>query len=264
MPRAATTARLPHLGRPHIAVLALLLAASSPARADPRPDPRRATELYNESLQHYREGRFKEAANLLRELYRETPEPVLLYNLGRACEGLGDLDCAIASYTRYLSEEPDVGDRGAIEQRVRTLHEELDEKRAVERQREAARAAKPRPADAKATPPDGSSPSPVPWVIAGVGAFGVATGLFVGVLAQSQHGDATNDPVQQSGAAKQARAEDFATAANIAFVTGGLIAVAGVAWGVWDISHSRARTASSKLSVDLRIGPTGALFSTRF
>src|SRR5262249_38752530 len=59
----------------------------------------RAFDLFEKSKVAYREGRFAEAADLLAEAYKAKPEPVLLYNLGRACEGLGDLQRAIGAYT---------------------------------------------------------------------------------------------------------------------------------------------------------------------
>src|SRR5262245_65949903 len=54
-----------------------------------------ALELFNQSADLYRQGKFDEAARLLERAYEMHPEPVLLYNLGRAYEGLGENEKAI-------------------------------------------------------------------------------------------------------------------------------------------------------------------------
>jgi tetratricopeptide (TPR) repeat protein len=270
MSRAPTTARLPRLVPLLLAMLVLVLSTSRPARAEQPIDDSRATKLYNESLERYREGRFKEAADLLRELYRARPEAVLLYNLGRACEGSGDFDCAIDAYSRYLSEDVDATDRGAIEQRVKTLQQELEEHRALEkhrapsREREASQGTKPAPSDTQPMPRERTAQSMVPWVVAGVGALALATGLIIGTLAERGHSEAVSDPVQQSAAAKQGKAEELATAANAVLIAGGVIAAAGVGWGVWNLGRSRARTAQTAPAVELRMTLRGVLLSATF
>src|SRR5215471_16097119 len=99
------------------------------ARADEASD--RAYELYRQSAERYRAGQFKEAADLVRQAYAVRRDPVLLYNLGRACEGMGDLPCAIDAYERYLAASSPL-DRGAIEQRIATFRAELAERPAKE------------------------------------------------------------------------------------------------------------------------------------
>ncbi|HVY46216.1 MAG TPA: hypothetical protein VHB21_10070, partial [Minicystis sp.] len=112
--------------------LALALAvAAAPRVARAQHDPR-AVELFRESAVRYREGRFREAAELLREAYAREPEPLLLYNLGRACEGMGDAACAIDAYKRYLRAAKAPPDRAAIEGRVATLERQVEEKRRLE------------------------------------------------------------------------------------------------------------------------------------
>jgi tetratricopeptide (TPR) repeat protein len=248
-----------------IAAIASSSTVSTRARGEQPADDARAIELYEESLLHYREGRFKEAAELLRELYRAKPEPVLLYNLGRACEGMGDLACAIDAYTRYLRDDLVAKDRGAIERRVQTLRRQLEERQTLERQRDLARGAARTPGRAsEGTPRAPSSASALPWFVAGLGVAGLGSGIVLGILAQGKHSDAVDEPVQQTAAAKQAEAEDLATAANIAFVSGGLIAGAGFVWGIRDVGASQTRPSSSRASVELRLGLTGASVLGRF
>jgi tetratricopeptide (TPR) repeat protein len=197
-------------------LLAIALSCASSctalARADETSD--RAYELYRLSAERYRAGQFKEAADLVRQAYAIHRDPVLLYNLGRACDGMGDLPCAIDAYERYLaaSSPPD---RGAIEQRIETFKAELAERAAKEQH--------PPPRTA-------ARGSVLPWVVASVGAVGVGAGVAMALVALKKHDDAASDPVQSSAASEQASAESLMTAANVTLVAGALGAAAGVAW----------------------------------
>jgi tetratricopeptide (TPR) repeat protein len=248
-----------------IAVMTSSSTVSLHARGEQPIDDARAIALYDESLQHYREGRFKEAAALLRELYRAKPQPVLLYNLGRACEGMGDLACAIDAYTRYLTDDPAAKDRGAIERRVQTLRRQFEEHLALKRQRELKRRSeKPRSRVPERTSHDPSTASVVPWFVAGLGVAGLGSGIVLRVLADKKHSEAVDEPVQVTAADKQAEAEDLATAANIVMVSGGLVTLAGLVWGIRDVSRSGSRPSSGKTTVELQLGPTRASVLGRF
>src|SRR6266540_4033861 len=92
-----------------VIVLAAQTAVAQPSTADNRT---RALQLFDESATHYKNGEFEKAAELLREAYGLFPEPILLYNLARALESMGDLPGAIENYERYLTEEAQIDDRG--------------------------------------------------------------------------------------------------------------------------------------------------------
>src|SRR5262249_22344569 len=139
-----------------LAVAALAVSGSSAAQTS---DDARAVELFETSATRYREGRFQEAIELLKEAYRLRPEPGLLYNRARAYEGLGDAKQATIAYRQYLHDEPNAADRGAIETRLKTIERQLEERESLQRQRDLA-------------PTRARTPSPVPWVIAGVGVAG--------------------------------------------------------------------------------------------
>ena len=106
-------------------IAAALLVSVVPAGAQEREartaQHAQAVDLFQQSRAAYRDGHFKEAADLLQRAYAVEPAPILLYNLARAYEGLGDLPHAIDAYQRYLKESPDAKDRGATEERIRTL-----------------------------------------------------------------------------------------------------------------------------------------------
>src|SRR5690242_20671813 len=81
----------------------------------------RALRLFRDSDEHYKRGEFERAIELLRESYDVYPEPLVLYNLARALEGLGDFAAAVTEYERYLATSQNLSDRGGIERRVATL-----------------------------------------------------------------------------------------------------------------------------------------------
>src|SRR5689334_14972253 len=98
--------------------LALVLAATTAHAQEPRD---RAIALFEESQTAYNAGELERAVALLREAHDLFPEPILLYNLGRALEGLGQMAEAADAYEQYLEQATDVDDRAAIERRVETL-----------------------------------------------------------------------------------------------------------------------------------------------
>jgi tetratricopeptide (TPR) repeat protein len=231
-----TNARLPVA-----ALLAALLAAAPGAAQAPaspsRADLERAGRLFEQAEQAYNDGELARAVDLLNEAHALYPEPVLLYNLARAHEALGHLPEALEHYERYLEAAPDTRDRGAIERRVATLRELLAER---EREREQARvrgrsAVTPVPTGAGPTGPP-SGPSLLPPFVAGAGVVLLAGGVVLGLLSQSRASDAAEAPSHEAGVDALAQARDFATAANVLFVTGGVLAAAGLTWWILDAS----------------------------
>jgi tetratricopeptide (TPR) repeat protein len=220
---------------------AAMLAAGGPAWAQ-TADDERAVELNRRSAELFRQGRFADAAVLLREAYRRRPDAVLQYNLGRACEEMGDLACAVAAYETYLANGRPT-DRAAVEARL----ERCRTRRAAEAQAAAARRA----------------PSLVPKVVAGAGAAGLGLGIGLALVAQGRHRDAAAEPVQRTAADRQASAESLMTAANVALVAGGVIAAAGVVWWIVDARRSRSESAPPPRAA-LRVGPGAVELAVRF
>ncbi|MBI2894524.1 MAG: hypothetical protein HYY06_13310 [Deltaproteobacteria bacterium] len=225
-----------------------------PVRAQERPgeggDRARALALFERSETEYQEGNFSEAAALLRQAYDLHSEPILLYNLGRALEGLGEAAGAIDAYGRYLAADGNAPDRGAIEQRIATLRRQIEERDALERE---ARAAE-RPRRRTATPSGANSPRPVeapeeveeaaprahtgagrgrgplPWIVTGVGAAGLVAGGVFGALALERHSAAVDEQFQLDAIAKQDTAETFATVSTVSLIAGGVVTAAGLLW----------------------------------
>jgi tetratricopeptide (TPR) repeat protein len=212
-------------------LVALFLAHGSVARAEPKPGANaeqgaetpeqkraRALGLFDKSVMLYDSGRFAEAAALLEEAYATFPEPVLLYNLARAYQESGELAKSIDAYERFLAADPGVRDRGGIEQRIVTLREQL---RAAERAKADAATPQPptKPIETKAAVAPASASAPhdqgashgaslVPWIVAGVGAVALGTGAVLGVVANSRHESAKDDPSATKAESLQRQADD--------------------------------------------------------
>ena len=234
----------------------------SSAHVAAAPHDARAVELFQQSADRYREGRFREAADLLREAYAREPEPLLLFNLGRACEGMGDAPCAIDAYTRFLAAKTP-SDRGAIESRVATLKRQVDEKARLERS--AAQASAPREAPA---PAPARAPSVIPWIVAGVGAAGLGVTVGLGSAALDKHQQAIDDQVQKSRLEKQADAKSLASTTNAVLIVSALVTSGGVAWGVVDLVNRRKNAPSTSAraaqSVTVAITPGSVSLVGRF
>jgi tetratricopeptide (TPR) repeat protein len=123
-------------------VFALMMGASSLAHAQDKRA--QAVQLADESEKAYKAGQFEKAAELLRKAHATFPEPLLLYNLGRALEGMGDTKAAVEAYEQYLNDAKHIDDRPAIERRIATLKAQLDKQREDAAQHEKERQEKER------------------------------------------------------------------------------------------------------------------------
>ena len=248
--------------RAHGSALALAIALcwASPARA--QDDPRaRALELFRQSAESYREGRFEEAAALLREARTLHSEPLLSYNLARALEGMGDLEGAVSAYREYLEEAPDAADAPAVRSRLEGLERHLAEVRAIEEDRARLERSEGERDRAPPTPPPAPrGPDALPWVFAGIGAAVMVAGAVPGALAIARRDDANRAPNHAAAVAALSDADGLATATNVLFVAGGVLLLGGVIWGSVDLVSS----SGSQSSASLQIGPASLALTGTF
>jgi tetratricopeptide (TPR) repeat protein len=259
---------------PFVVLVALLttgaVATAAPDSADKEHKAAHdhALKLFDQSRVQYREGHFQEAVALLLEARQLEAAPVLLYNLARAYEGLGDRAHALEAYTAYLSEQPDAADRGAIEERIHTLQRDIAEHERLERQRqEAVERANQERASQERQQPQPAQPITAriglgPWLTMGAGGAVLATGVVFAGLAQSAHNGAKDDQVQTSANSKQHDAQRLATWANVSFAVGGTVALVGVVWGILRLRSTTSRTAS--LTADVVTDGRSVFVNARF
>jgi len=245
-----------------VSVTSTSVASAQGKAAAPAQTPQaRAAELFNKGAEAYRRGDFPQAIALLLEARSLDPQPVLLYNLGRAYEDSGDVDAAIATFTKYLEEDPKAGDRGAIEQRVERLKRQRDERIALEKQRDAERSrADAEKADRERQQREAAAMRPRrsigPYIVGGVGVAGIATGVVFGLMSGSKHDSASSPSTSQQDAIEQQdTAKSFATISTISFIAGGVLVAAGVTWWVIDRNGSAKQTTGGSQTFRVGVAP---------
>lgn len=225
--------------------------AQPKAKKDPKTE---ALELFEQSADLYRQGKFDEAAQLLERAYSLHDEAVLLYNLGRAYEGLGENQKAIDAYTKYLEKAPNAKDRGALERRIETLKAQIEKEKALAQPETPAPKA-PEPAEPKPEPAKSSKgPGVLPWVVTGVGVAAVGAGLFVGLQAKSKRDDAQDNPVSADAQDEYDSAKSMATTANVLLIAGTVVAAGGVTWAL--LSRKKSEPAAAA-PLHLTVTPGG-------
>ena len=227
--------------------------APQPAATAPSASARaRAAELFKRSVETYRSGDFKQTIDLLTEAYALDAQPVLLYNLARAQEGIGNNDAAIETYERFVAQEPNAKDRGAIEQRLATLRRQRDERLALEKRSTAPAVAQPVEQPRSERPPHRRSV--LPYVVGGVGVVGLAAGAVFGLMANSKRDDAVAAPGQREALGLEDDAKSRATVSNVSFVVGGVLLAAGATWWLLDLNASK-KTGASSPAMRVGLGP---------
>ncbi|MCA9546025.1 MAG: PEGA domain-containing protein [Myxococcales bacterium] len=105
--------------------LAAALATPAPLLAQGAPPPTtaqdRAAALYDEGVQAFRAKDFAKAATRFQDAYSLDPSPVLLYNLGRAEEEMGDAAEAARHFDIYLTRFPQAEDADDVRKRLAAL-----------------------------------------------------------------------------------------------------------------------------------------------
>jgi tetratricopeptide (TPR) repeat protein len=251
------------------AITTSLPEACAQATTPSPTDRARAKDLYRQGTERFQSGDFRAALDLFEQAQRLDPHPVLAYNVARAHENLGELDEAIAAYRRYLDLDPKASDRGAVEQRITSLQTQRDERRTLEQRTQELKAAQQTAAAAKRSqqrpPPD--PPSPIPWLIAGVGAVGIGVGATLGALATGIRDDAQAEPSGEKAQELEEESATVATAANITLIAGGALVLGGVLIGVIDLANSgpKAATAAQRpRRLTLRASPTSLMLRGLF
>jgi tetratricopeptide (TPR) repeat protein len=244
-------------------VIAFICAASAlmcvrVVQAQSDDNTQRAVILFEESETAYNEGRFEEAAAMLRRAYDLHPDPTLLFNLARAEEGMGDLTGAIDTYERYITAAPDAPDAGAIRARIETLRRQREQLSNAATPTE-----EPEVVEEESETPvadDGPGIDPLPWIVAGGGAAVAGIGIVFGVLSQSKASESVGEPVQATAFDLHSQASTFATLANVFIIAGSVIAVGGVVWGVLGLTMG----GDDEESVAATVVPGGVVVRGRF
>lgn len=192
--------------------------------------------LFELGGEKYRAGDFAGAVDLLDEAYGLHPEPVILYNLARAYEGMGEDTQARDTYRRYLGSDAEIEDRGAIEGRVASLTRQIEEREALERERQAALDAAQASEEEEEEEAPSRDVSLAPWLIAAGGVAIAGVGVALVPVAQSRHDDAVAEPEHQRAFELQDESKRLNRTGLILVGLGGAVAVGGLVWGIIDLT----------------------------
>lgn len=88
----------------------------------------RARLLFEKGVTAYREGRFYDAVDIFLETNRLYPDPKLSYNVGKACEGLGNQPAALRYYREYRRRLVDAPDASEVDAHIHQLELALSQK----------------------------------------------------------------------------------------------------------------------------------------
>jgi tetratricopeptide (TPR) repeat protein len=169
-------------------------------------EDRQARSAFQAGREAFDAGRWEEALGHFEKAYELSPRPMLLYNIAKAQDNLGQLREARATYKRFLAAVPDASNRGAVERRVSELDVEVARlPPEVATPAQAAQAAETGP-QAGATPLAPEAPARDDrihkkwWFWTGIGAI-VAGGVVAGVLIArgNQSGGGEDDPLLYDG-----------------------------------------------------------------
>lgn len=172
---------------PLFAVLASLALFAAPASAQEGEDERSARHHFRLGEAHYESGHFVEAAREFEEAYRLSNRVPLLHNVYVAYRDAGDIERAADALRRYLELAENLDNETVLRQRLAALERLIAERRAREADGDTAQPdAEPEataPAARPATSAGGGGPSPVGFIVAGVGAAALIAGAVTGGLA---------------------------------------------------------------------------------
>lgn len=87
----------------------------------------RAQSLADDGMRAFEARDFETARERFEDAFLIAPKPVLLYNLARSAEEVGDAEQALLCYQRFLRQWPDAKDTSEVRRRVRILSAVLRE-----------------------------------------------------------------------------------------------------------------------------------------
>lgn len=214
----------------------------------------RAMVLYRVAWLRYREGRFEEAVELLREALENHDSPELYFNLGNSLQELERWSEAREAYQAFLERSEDISLCSEAAARIERLDRRIAEATTAGDAHDEVEVVT---ASARAT--DDIEPAsvherprirPWPWVILGSGALVLGAGLVCGVL-YFRDVNAAQDSMTAQRLALQAyeRSQSFGIATSVTLSVGGVIALVGLVWGIIDAIRVRGERRSSITSL---------------
>jgi|GEM_PF-2021142 len=243
-------------------LFALLLAAPEPSQAAepvpaPAPDPtpaERFQTLTKEAEVHYAAGRFQGAIDSYLAAYEAVPSADVLYNIGYIFEtNMKKPDLATDFYRRVVRDPGSTADLVTLATgRIRAIESAA-----------ALADARPKMLDGgptnvnKGSEVGASKPSVVPWVLTGVGAAALVTGVILATMASSDHDDFQAHVGGLEGMRDNASSgKTLAVAGDALWIGGAALATTGVLWLL--LRDGEASPQATGFMLSPTAGPDGA------
>ncbi|MBV1858050.1 MAG: hypothetical protein KUG77_06530 [Nannocystaceae bacterium] len=232
------------------------------------PELDEVAALDEEARQAYAEREYALAADAFSRAYDASGDPNYLFNAGRVYEESGDLEHAVEYYDRFLSAgEVELEARKDALERLQVLRGVLDvqaKKKAADSADETNKASDAEEDDLPEPLADRfPSPEPSPAerakrkrltiagaVLAGTGGAALIAGGVLGGLVLRQSDVLDKDEVALEDRRRRIDAtETYSLTADILFVSGGVLAITGIALIVASAVRSRPSQSSARLQV---------------
>lgn len=264
-----------------VAFAATLALSADAAHADTSKNDEEARVHFRLGTAYYDSGRFAQAAQEFKQAYELSKRPELLYNLFLAYRDAGEVANAAAALRQYLSDAPNVEERGKLEARLEALEKLLENQPAQpatssEPEPAPTQQASTEPAPAAQPPAAPAEPPParltwLPWTLIGAGGALVVGGVVSGALAAKDQNTLEQDCPPGGTCSLSAReVEDLkssgstkAVVADALWIPGAVVAAVGVTFLFWQPWNKHAE-AGAPLSVSCGRTGCGASFTTRF
>lgn len=187
------------------------------------------------AVERFEANDYDGAVALFEQAYAVDSNPNFLFNIGRVYEEKGDLENAVVYYQRFLAQPGvDLESRQATTERLKVLREALAQLRGDD--------AGPAKDEGTAEPPRAEPSDALDekaakrkkilritgYSLMGAGGAGLIVGAVFGGLARGSVGDADADPFIDRKQAFRERAARQARVADAMFITGGVLAAAGL------------------------------------
>jgi tetratricopeptide (TPR) repeat protein len=248
----------------------------------------KAKDLAKEGDRLYKEGKYHEAADALKQAYELDKNPVLLFNIARAYDQAGDLQVALDTYRQFIAI-PDIdsqlikkanlamdrlralvakndADKQLQEAEAKRLHDEAEatkrrlEKEAADAKRAADELAA-KEAERQREAKSGIGPRRAAGIVLGVLALGgVGTGVAFGVLANHSKASFTNATTADDKDKFKAATQQQALIADISFASAIAFGVVFAIVFPW----SSLGGSSSSGQVNVVLAPDGAMVGGTF
>lgn len=208
--------------------------------AAPEGDPE---ALSAAAVERFEAKDYDGAVELFEKAYAADPNPNFLFNIGRVYEEKGDLENAVVYYQKFVGQSGvDLESRQAATERLKVLREALAQMKGEEKNppedttdEQPEDTTKPLvdqpPADAGEDDKAAKRKKTLRitgYSLMGAGGVGLIVGAVFGGLAQGSVKDADADPFVDREQAFRERATTQARVADAMFITGGVLAAAGL------------------------------------